>query len=114
MGPIDNLFDNDVVSLIRTMEANPLVVLIDFDQPHSIKGLTLHVGGEDSNVKVVLQDAGGKELLSTDQTVPGVPEPRDVRFDFKSTYQVSHLRLEVKNVNDSEPAHVHLWQVTFK
>jgi len=113
MGPIANIFDNDAGSLIRTMEANPLVVLIDFDQPHSINGLTLHIGGEPSNVKVILQDASGNELLSTDQTVPAVPEPRDIHFDFKSTYQVSHLRLEVKNVDDGEPAHVHLWQVTF-
>jgi hypothetical protein len=114
IGPIDNIFDNDAGSLIRTMEANPLVVVIDFDQPHPIKGLTVHVGGVETLVKVVLQDASGKQLLSTAQTVPEVPDPRDASFDFKTTYQVSHLRLEVQNVIDGEPAHVHLWQVTFK
>ncbi len=114
MGPIDNIFDSDAGSLIRTMEANPLVVLIDFDQPHPIKGLTAHVGGVETLVKVVLQDASGKQLLSTAQTVPEVPDPRDASFDFNTTYQVSHLRLEVQNVIDGAPAHVHLWQVTFK
>ena len=114
MGPIDNLFDNDPGSLIRTMEANPLVVQIDFDQPQPIKGLIVRVGGVETNVKVVMQDAGGNQLLADAQTVPEVPDPRDVSFDFNTTYNVSHLRLEVKNVIDGEPSHVHLWQVTFK
>jgi hypothetical protein len=114
MGPIENIFSGDAGRLIRTMEANPLVVQIDFDQPHLMKGLTAHVGGVETNVKIVLQDANGVVLLSTDQTVSEVPDPRDVTFDFNTTYPVSHLRLEVKNVSDGEPSHVHLWQVTFK
>jgi 4-amino-4-deoxy-L-arabinose transferase-like glycosyltransferase len=114
MGPIDNIFSGDAGRLIRTMEANPLVVQIDFDQPQPMKGLTAHVGGVETNVKLVLQDTNGVVLLSTDQTVPEVPDPRDVTFDFKTTYPVSHLRLEINNVIDGEPSHVHLWQVTFK
>ncbi|MDR3577585.1 MAG: glycosyltransferase family 39 protein [Anaerolineaceae bacterium] len=114
MGPIDNIFDKDSGSLIRTLEANPLVVQIDFEQPHAIKGLTVHVGGVETEVKVILQDADSNLLLSADQTVPEVPDPRDASFDFNTTYPVSHLRLEVRNVNDGVPSHVHLWQVTFK
>ena len=114
MGPITNLFDGNPDSLARTLEANPMVVELAFPAPRAMRGLTLRVGGTATEVKVSLQVAGHDQALVFDHTFAQTPEIRDVPMDFGGVYPVTLLHLEVKNIYDSEPAHVHLWEITLR
>ncbi len=42
------------------------------------------------------------------------PQPQDIVFILDQPIKILHLRLEIKSIYDQEPAHVHLWEVTFQ
>jgi 4-amino-4-deoxy-L-arabinose transferase-like glycosyltransferase len=114
MGDISMAFDGDLSTLIRSMEANPLKLEIDFLEPRRLHAVTVQVGGVPTQVRVELHPLQGAAPLIFSQTVPATPDPRPVIFEFGNTYEVSTVSLEVQNVLDSEPAHVHVWEVTFQ
>jgi hypothetical protein len=111
MGTIENIFDGNLQTLIRTMEANPLVIEINFNEPLTIQYVGLQVGGTPSEVTIQMSEAGTASHLEYIQQVDANPDPRLVEFQLKEPVNVSSLRLVVKSVNDGEPAHVHLWEV---
>ena len=114
MGTIQNAFDGNENTMICSLEANPLVFELDFQQPRSLSGVTVRVGGTPTRVTARLTVAGRDVPLVFEKEVPNSALPRDVDVDFGSTYPVTNLRLEVRSVNDEEPAHVHVWEITFR
>jgi len=114
MGDISMAFDGDPSTLMRSMEANPLKLQIDFLEPQRLHEVTVKVGGVPTRVRVKFRPAQGAASLVFSQSVPATPDPRPVVIDFRGAYQVSGISLEIQNVLDSEPAHVHVWEVTFK
>jgi hypothetical protein len=117
MGDINMAFDGDINTLMRSMEANPLKLEINFVEPQRLHGVTVQVGGVPTRVQVELHPAAHATSAQApvfSQTVPATPDPRPVELDFGGTFEVSGISLEVQNVLDSEPAHVHVWEVTFK
>ncbi len=111
MGEIDNAFDGDERSLIRTLEANPMVIELTFPQARTLSGLTARVGGTATRLTVTLTVAGADQLVVYSAEAGSVPEPRQMDIAFDSPFPVRQLRIEVLNVNDGEPAHVHLWDI---
>jgi hypothetical protein len=114
MGPVENMFDGDLFTLVRTQEANPLTLIAQFAQPRDLTGIDVHIGGVPSKVSIWLLDASGNQIYATSQSVEGDPNPRTVKLDFDKTYQASGFRLELLSINDSEPAHIHLWEVMLR
>jgi 4-amino-4-deoxy-L-arabinose transferase-like glycosyltransferase len=117
MGDINMAFDGDINTLMRSMEANPFKLEIDFVEPQRLHGVTVQVGGVPTRLQVELHPAADATLVQApvfSTTVPATPDPRPVVLDFGGTFEVSGISLEVQNVLDSEPSHVHVWEVTFK
>ena len=111
MGAVQDAFDGDPGSLIRTRDANPMRLLIEFDQPRRVSGVVARVGGVPTQVEAVFTpQVGPVRALTTE--VPEAPNPRDVRLELDEPLLVTALELSILNVRDSEPAHVHLWEVT--
>ena len=114
MGTLQNAFDGNTNTLIRSLEANPLVINLDFHSPRNLSGLSVRVGGVATRVTARL-DVEGKEVpMIFEQEEPNTPLPKAVNVDFKGTYPVKSLRLEVRSVNDQEPAHVHVWEIALR
>ena len=42
------------------------------------------------------------------------PQPRPLSLDFEGELAVLRLNILLKNTYNDEPAHVHLWEVTFQ
>jgi hypothetical protein len=114
LGDISLAFDGDPSTLMRTMEANPLKLQIDFLEPQHLHQVTVIVGGVPTRVQVEFQPLQGAAPLVFSQSVAATPDPRPVVIDFGSTYPLTEISLEVQNVLDSGPSHVHVWEVTFK
>lgn len=113
-GAIEMIFDGDLNTLMRTMEANPLQVQITFKQERTIRGLTAKIGGEPTRLVVELRDAAGKTLLKTGQEVSANPTPRLLTLEFEEVSGVAQVWLDVFNLNEPAPTHVHLWEVSFR
>ncbi|HWR66449.1 MAG TPA: glycosyltransferase family 39 protein [Bellilinea sp.] len=114
MGEIKAAFDGDSATLIRTTEANPFKINLNFAQPQSLRGLRLRVGGVATRVSalVFIEDEGVPRsfIVEADES----PVPQLVDLDFYGRRAVQSIQLEILNVRDNEPAHVHLWEVTFR
>jgi 4-amino-4-deoxy-L-arabinose transferase-like glycosyltransferase len=113
MGTIDNLFDGDENSLVRSFEANPLRIQLDFPEPRSAAGLSIKVGGTPTRIGVVLQDANGEVVLEVDERVEEQTIPRFADLEWPAV-AVSRISISVTSLDVGEPAHVHLWEVTLR
>ncbi len=111
MGSVDKLFDGNPDSLIRTMEANPLVVEMAFPQAKPLKSIALRVGGTPTRVSAVLTSPDGS-VITIEQTVEESPIPRSVVLELEEVFTAAQIHLEVLSIRDKEPAHVHLWEIT--
>lgn len=114
MGQIRDLFDGSPSTLIRTRESNPLKLVVTFASPRDMQGVVARVGGVPTRLTVSLTVNGQAQPVVFAQEVSSAANPRDMMIDFEGTYQVVQATLEVLNTQDSEPAHVHLWEVTFR
>jgi hypothetical protein len=114
MGEISNIFDNDPETFIRTIEANPLQVEINFPEVKVIKGMAVRVGGVATRITVEMQQDNNTTPIIIVKTVAETPDPRPVDFSFGQPLNVSVVHLLVETILDSEPSHVHLWEVALQ
>lgn len=114
MGPVDKIFDGDERSLIRTFEANPFKLEVIFNQPRILHMLSVRIGGTATDFSYKLLDAKENLLSAGELSVKEEPNPRWLEFPIDPPQTAEQVIIEVKNRNDKEPAHVHLWEVKFK
>jgi hypothetical protein len=113
MGPIDNLFDGNMRTLIRTMEANPFVLEFNFPVPRPVSGIVATLGSMEAQITVraTTQDGQIKEY----QTVfKATPENLTTQIDFEEAWSLQTLRIEVRNLHAGEPANVHVTEIKLK
>jgi len=114
MGEIKQVFDGDTTSLVRTFQDNPFKLTLLFSQPHLMTGLRLRVGGVATRVSAQVYVSGERLPRSFTAEVGESVAPQNIELNFYQARSVTRLELEILNVRDVEPAHVHLWEVTFR
>jgi hypothetical protein len=113
MGEPQLLFDENLFSVVRTLEANPLVVELTFDEPRQIDGLSVRIGSSYIDVTAWLYpDPEGPPVEYKFGGQGRLDEP-DIAMDFPEPVFTQKVRLEMLE-NVSEPAHVHIWEITFR
>ncbi|OGN80808.1 MAG: hypothetical protein A2X24_02415 [Chloroflexi bacterium GWB2_54_36] len=113
IGVIKSAFDGNPNSLIRTFEANPFKINLTFSEARPMDGLQLRVGGVATRVTALVYVEG--ESLPRSYSVEGEESPasRELFVDFYETRMINAIQFEILNSRDSEPAHVHLWEISF-
>lgn len=111
MGPIKNLFDGDLRTLVRTFEANPLKVEITFEQLRTITGLRARIGGTATRLTYRLLDEDGRLIAAGETSAAEAPDPRWLDIGIEAAPGCKRVLLEVRSIHDLEPAHVHLWEI---
>lgn len=111
MGQIQDLWDDFAPSVARTFEANPFIVEMDFPVPRSLSGLSMIVG--DTKVKVVAQLYASAESEPVEYVAEmgGSVQNPEVAFGFGETISTKVLHLEIYDLKQSEPGHVHVWEI---
>ena len=107
---IQQAFDGDRTTLIRTLEANPLRLVLTFPEKTELSGVTLVIGGTPSRMTVTAF-SDGEALETVVQEVDESIITREVQLTFSHTLQIDQLIIEKLSVYDGEIAHVHLWEV---
>jgi hypothetical protein len=113
MGEVDQAFDGDPTTLIRTLEANPLRLILVFSEPIDLDSVTLMIGGTPTEITLTAQKDDQK-VGTLEKGFPAVPFPREVRLTIHPDQTIDQLLIEVFNPHDGEIAHVHLWEVTLE
>jgi len=108
-GTLNDLFDGDSNSLIRGLEANPFVFILDFSKPIHIRGLLADFGSMDLNLKVLLYVEDSGEPITLSESFKGLSPDPHVEWTFPGgPYEdVVELRIEVLCLNESDEAKVH-------
>ncbi|HZW03699.1 MAG TPA: hypothetical protein VFF68_07225, partial [Anaerolineaceae bacterium] len=114
MGQIQDVFDGDPFTLIRTAEANPLQLTVEFPAPRALTAVEVRVGGTPTLVVVRACPPGTNSCLEQSVEVGETPHPREVLVEFATPVTADRVAVDVLSVRDGEPAHVHLWEVTFR
>jgi len=104
-------FDGDQATLIRSFEANPLIITLEFPQAVSLSRITALLGNAASRLEVELSPAGGGETLRYSAETNGFAQVRPLSIEFGEAVRITALRVSLFSVNEGEPAHVHLWEL---
>lgn len=113
LGEILHIFDGDQSTLARSWEANPLRLIIHFHEPRLVSQLLLRVGGEPTRVEAQIWADGAEVPIILEVEVKEASDPRFVELDLPEATAVDWAEVRVFNLNNSEPAHVHLWELQF-
>lgn len=114
LGTIAHIFDGDNATPLRTFEANPLVISIEFPQPIELQKVTAMVGAPATRLcAAITLDKSGQKLIFA-ETLPSSDQIRPITISFGETYQVSQLKIWVESINEPEPTHVHLWELVLE
>ncbi len=114
MGEIGHIFDGDKRTVIRTLEANPMQINMEWKAPHSVKSILVLIGGTTTTLTVRAYNQKGKLIFEQTKEWKEDPNPRTVMVDFPEVLTISRLEMDVLNTYDSEPSHVHLWEITLQ
>jgi predicted DNA-binding antitoxin AbrB/MazE fold protein len=108
-GQPSDLFDGNPETLVRGMEANPLVIAIDFPEPRVVNTLGMDFGTMSLfEVKVVYSTVAGNTEEFT-QRYEGLPSDPHVEIPLpEGPHTLTTLRVEVRDMYAEEPAHVHV------
>jgi hypothetical protein len=110
---IQQAFDGDPTTLVRSLEANPLRLILNFPVPVQIKQVTVVVGGAPTTATAGIYYEGEPLDIQSVQ-VESALVTRELQLNFSQSYEADELRIEILNTNEGEIAHVHLWEVTIE
>ncbi len=111
LGTIAHIFDGNNSTPMRTFEANPLVISIDFPQPTELRKVTAMVGSPATRLSITIALSESGEKLTFSESVSSSVQIRPISVDFGSIYQISNLTVSIESINEPEPTHVHLWEL---
>ena len=108
-GRIQDLFDGDPFTLARTLEANPARLSLTFLAPRRLSGLRLTTGSMDFELTLRLVPPDSDQTITLRSRHVGLPPDPTVQVNFPDApFEVQRLEIEVRDINQGEPAKIHL------
>jgi len=114
MGSIELLFDGNVSTVARTLEANPFVIELDFPEPHQVSGASLVLGSAYLQVQISVTVSGVPEPVVFEGTFRGSVAEPELTLDFGRKLSAEALRFEILVPGVAEPANVHVWEIVLR
>ncbi|KDA55045.1 hypothetical protein EG19_00030 [Thermoanaerobaculum aquaticum] len=110
IGPVENAFDGNKSTLIRTMEANPLRLDLHFPTIRKFAQASLLIGAGKTGVRVYSQVGNAWELTG-EATYPSASGNRNVVLALRPVPSQA-VRVEVEDLaRKGELSNVHLWEL---
>jgi hypothetical protein len=114
-GQVADLFDGDDNTLMRGLEANPLIIELVFASPRTVGRLGVTVGSMDFSLKIITTPADGSAPRDASMTYRNLPSDPHVDLALPgSTQPVSKLRIEITNLHEGEVAHIHVREISLR
>ncbi len=112
IGTIADVFDGSSTTLARTRAANPAVIEMVFPQGRTIRGLELLYGTTLVEVAVKLYNTEGDQIPDIfTRVLEGRLAQPQTELSFGRSFIVQKIRLEVRDTTQTQPGHVHLWEI---
>lgn len=114
LNPLQDVLDGASDTSIYTDGGNPLVLEFEFPETQSLTGVTLTVGSEHMEVRILTRDEQGNVIEEIVETLPTGEEPtRNLEYRFNNTTPIKILRVEILDIYAAEIALVHLRDIRF-
>ncbi|NPA06263.1 MAG: hypothetical protein GXO54_02540 [Chloroflexi bacterium] len=111
IGWIGDAFDGNPNTLIRTARANPMRLIVHWDNPVTLAGLRLKLGGAQALVYVRLTSPEGNEEAWTVEH-RGSPEQPWLTLRWAAPQPVQVLNVLIRDLNQPiDEGHVHVWEI---
>ena len=114
MGQIRDVFDQDVLSVARTLEANPFVLELEFDRSRTISGYQIVIGSAYGDLITYLYPESGSEPIKDVRKFQGNIEAPEYEVVFDQPFTVERMRVEVHDFTQGEVGHVHVWEMELR
>jgi hypothetical protein len=111
IGEIGQMFDRNPDTLGRTLEANPATLELEFTRPRPVSGLSMIIGSTEARITARLYPTSAEEPLEFIEVLQGTIEDPEVSLDFEETYSIEALTIEIEDLHQEEPAHIHIWEI---
>jgi hypothetical protein len=115
-GSLKELFDGDTFTLVRGLEANPLVFDVAFSAPQKIPSLQLTFGSmADFTLTLYAYPPGSDQPVKYEQQFVGLPADPQVDFPLtRGPGDIIRLRMEIKNNLSGDTAQIHVREIVFR
>jgi hypothetical protein len=111
MGTIQHLFDGDLNTVARTLEANPFIIELTFPEARLVEGYTITTGSARVKVTATLFTGGAEQPVVYKDTFQGTISDPGFTVNFDHSLMVLAMQFEIEEVGVGEPAHVHVWEI---
>jgi hypothetical protein len=113
MGEVENLFDGDTFTVVRTFEANPVLIVLTFPQPRSISGLSLTTGTMDVILTVRLFPGETQEPITYNQTYTDLPNDPTVDLTFsQGSIEADTIEIIILGLLEDPGAKIHIREIS--
>jgi hypothetical protein len=115
MGPLANLFDGDVGTLVRTERVNPAVLEIRFSRPREVGSVIATTSSMDLRMTVRIFPAGRTDPVVKEQVFEKLPDNPTVRLAILPRAQkVERIRVEILRLYATDIDNVHVRELRFE
>jgi hypothetical protein len=115
-GELKNIFDGDPYTLMRALEANPMVVQMEFPDARQLTGLDLTTTTmDDFTVKISAYDDKGNPPVVYEQNFINLPTDPTTNFDFNNgPANIKKLVVEITYHTLQDPTHIHIREIKLR
>jgi hypothetical protein len=115
IGQSKDVFDNNIDTLIRGLDANPFILDLQFSQSQAIKGLMMDFGRMDFSIRIKVYGPGNTSPVSYAGEYRQQPPIPHLDMDFvDGPEQVKRIYIEIEQLLPPEEVHIHVREVVFK
>lgn len=114
-GKLAYLFDNNYLTLIRGLQANPFMLNINFNREKTLKGMRMNLGLANFSITATLKDKDNRIIYSFNDTYQNLStDPySQAEIMFPQTYTAFYLAIEIKDTQLNDSAQIHIRDLLF-
>jgi hypothetical protein len=111
-GTVANIFDDDTFTLVRTYDANPTLIILDYPEPQSVNGAEVTTGSMDFTLTLRLHSDESEEPIVYTQTF--TEQPPDPTVDLpvdNGPVEARRVEIEIFGLHFGTPAKIHVREI---
>jgi len=110
---IQEVFDDDIHTLAKTLEDNPFVIEFTFPAVRTISGFSIISGSANMQITVKCYPTLDAEPVTFMFEGKGSEDEPMLSFDFPEPTDVQFLHMEMLDPYSPPPAQIHIWELYF-
>jgi 4-amino-4-deoxy-L-arabinose transferase-like glycosyltransferase len=115
IGEVEDMFDGDPQTLVRSREVNPAVIGLSFEHPRSVKGIQITTGTMDMRIVIRFFAGETAEPDEYSHSFFNLPEDPTVTFDFPNAPpKLTRIEISIEDLNADSRGNIHIREITLE